>query len=98
MSLGASTVSTAAAALVLVLGLIWLAARAARLFGPWQGRPVNAAVRRLVIRQTLALDRTRRLHVVRCDDRELLILTGGPGDLMLGWLPPLPPGAEGPVP
>jgi flagellar protein FliO/FliZ len=42
---------------------------------------------RLRVQETLALDRARRLHIVHCDGRDLLLLTGGPGDLAVGWLP-----------
>jgi flagellar protein FliO/FliZ len=33
------------------------------------------------------LDGRRRLVLVSCDGRTLLLLTGGPQDVVLGWLP-----------
>jgi flagellar protein FliO/FliZ len=35
----------------------------------------------------LALDSGRRLHLVRCEGRDVLLLTGGPQDVVVGWLP-----------
>ena len=79
---GFSTVLTAAAALAAVLGLILLAARFVR------ASPVPRRVGgRLTSREVLALDAARRLHLVRCDGRDVLLLTGGPQDLVVGWLP-----------
>jgi flagellar protein FliO/FliZ len=40
------------------------------------------------MREVLALDARRRLIILRCDGREILLLTGGPQDLCLGWIPP----------
>jgi flagellar protein FliO/FliZ len=80
---------TALAALILVLGLVLLAARAARRFGLAPGVPgaARGAGRRLVLVESLALDTRRRLLLLRCDDRELLLVTGGPQDLHLHDLP-----------
>jgi len=79
----------AAGALVAVLLLIWGAARALR------ASPLAAARqrpgRRLRIEEVLPLDPRRRLLVLRCDGREVLVLTGGAQDLLLGWLPQDPP-------
>lgn len=77
------TLLSALAALAVVLGLIWLATRAAR----WSGlaaRPVGA--RRLTVVDALALDARRRLTLVRCDGRCVLLLTGGGQDLVVGWV------------
>ncbi len=78
---GLSSILTAAAALAAVLGLILLAARFVR------GRGVTrAGSGRLEARDVLALDAGRRLHLVRCDGREVLLLTGGAQDVVVGWL------------
>lgn len=71
---------SALAALGAVLALVLLAGRAARL----TRRPTG---RRLALLETLALDRSRRLSIVRCDGRELLLVTGGGSDTVVGWLP-----------
>ncbi|WP_419898086.1 hypothetical protein [Roseomonas sp. USHLN139] len=81
---------TALAALILVLALVLLAARAARRFGlaPGMPGPPRGADRRLMLVESLALDTRRRLLLLRCDGRELLLVTGGPQDLFLQELPP----------
>ena len=85
----------AVGALVLVLGLILLAQRAARL-----GGLVPPARRggRLALVEAVALDPRRRLALVRCDDRHVLVLTGGAQDVVVGWVePPLPPAVQQPA-
>jgi flagellar protein FliO/FliZ len=77
---------TAVAALAAVLALIWLAGRAARLAG-WARRPA-AGGRLLSVEDVIALDARRRLHLVRCADRQVLLLTGVGQDLVVGWIDP----------
>lgn len=74
---------TAVGALGLVLGLVWLFARVVRAAG--LARQPDG--RRLLLWEALVLDRTRRLHLVACDGRDLLVLTGGGADVVVGWLP-----------
>jgi flagellar protein FliO/FliZ len=69
-------------ALAALLVPLWLGARAIRGRGP--------AGRRLSIAEVIALDARRRLVLVRCDGREVLLLTGGGQDAVLGWLPERP--------
>lgn len=83
MSFSFTTMLPALAALAGVLALVVLAGRAARLTG--LARPGPG--RRLSLQDTLALDRVRRLHVVRCDGRDVLLITGGAADIVVGWLP-----------
>lgn len=84
----ASTPLLAALALAAVLGLILLIARALR--GTGLMPRTGAGGGRLGLVQVLALDPRRRLHLVRCDGRELLLLTGGTNDQVIGWLDPAP--------
>ena len=77
------SILTAAAALLAVLGLIWLAGRAAR-FGGMAQRPATG--RLLAIEDVIALDTRRRLYLVRCEERRVLLLTGGAHDAVVGWL------------
>ena len=42
--------------------------------------------RLLVVKDTVALDARRRLHLVQHGDRSVLLLTGGETDLVVGWL------------
>ncbi|HYZ64882.1 MAG TPA: hypothetical protein VE650_20715, partial [Acetobacteraceae bacterium] len=70
MPISATTLLTALAALAGVVGLVLLAGRAARATGFAR----LGASQRLVLRDSLALDRTRSLRIVSCDGRDLLLL------------------------
>ena len=74
---------TAGFALAAVVALVLLAGRLARRTGLAPG----AGQGRLRIEQSLPLDARRRLVLVRCDGRGLLLLTGGAQDQVVGWLP-----------
>lgn len=80
-----STGLSAAGALGGVLGLIWLFGRGARLAG-LASRPARTG-RTLSIAEVVPLDARRRLYLISCRDRQLLLLTGPEGDHALGWLP-----------
>lgn len=73
---------TAAAALLGVLGALVLALRGVRAAGLARG-----AGRRLAVEEAVAVDGRRRLVLVRCDGRHLLLLTGSAQDVVVGWLP-----------
>ncbi|MEJ0016539.1 MAG: flagellar biosynthetic protein FliO [Acetobacteraceae bacterium] len=83
-----SSILTAAVALGAVLVLIWLAGRIAR-FGGMARRPAGGGT--LAVQDVLALDARRRLHLVRCEGRRVLLLTGGAQDIVVGWLDGEPP-------
>ena len=55
-------------------------------------RAAAAAAAPFAVEQILPLDPRRRLYVLRCGARRLVLLTGGPQDLSLGWLPVEPAG------
>jgi flagellar protein FliO/FliZ len=76
---------TAALALAGVLGVALLLARGARAAA--LALPGTAGSRRLVLEESLALDPRRRLLLLRCDGRFVLLLTGPGGDSLVGWLP-----------
>jgi flagellar protein FliO/FliZ len=78
-----STLTLGCASLAVVLGLIWLSQRLVRLSGFARLR----AGGRLAVIEALALDPRRKLQLIRCDDRAVLLLTGGTQDLVVGWLP-----------
>jgi flagellar protein FliO/FliZ len=73
---------TMALALAGVLAVLVLALRGVRAAGLARG-----GGRRLAVEEAVALDARRRLVLVRCDGRHLLLLTGGPQDAVIGWLP-----------
>lgn len=78
-----STLLTALAALAGVVALVLAAGRLVRRAG-WARAP---GAQRLRVIDTLPLDRARRLCIVRCDGRDLVLLTGGGNDTVVGWLP-----------
>jgi flagellar protein FliO/FliZ len=85
MTLGSETWLQAAGALGAALLLAWLGARALR------ASPLAArSGRRLQVQEALAIDPRRRLLLLRCDGREVLLLTGGTQDRVIAWLPPPP--------
>jgi flagellar protein FliO/FliZ len=78
------------AALAVTLGLIGLAAAAARRYAPGAlARLKPGAPRRLAIVESLVLDPARRLVLVRFDEQERLILLGE--GRMLDTPPAAPP-------
>lgn len=83
MSALIQTILMAGAALGAVLGIIVLAGRGARMLR--LARPMTG--RRLVLSEVLPLDRTRRLHLVSCDGREFLLLTGANTEQVVARLP-----------
>jgi flagellar protein FliO/FliZ len=85
MVIGSSSILSAIAALVAVLGLIWLAGRMARV-GGLARRPASGGS--FVVQDVLVLDGRRRLHLIRCEERRVLVLTGGTQDVVVGWLEP----------
>jgi flagellar protein FliO/FliZ len=84
MSGGLGPIVTAAGALLIVLVLVALGARLIRT-GVWNGLPRTGKL--LTIQETVALDTRRRLHLVRCGQRQVLLLTGGTQDVVVGWIP-----------
>ncbi|MDR3474398.1 MAG: flagellar biosynthetic protein FliO [Devosia sp.] len=75
---------SAVAALIAVVALIAGAARLARYGGLAPMLPAGG--RTLAIEETLALDSRRRLLLVRCRQGQVLLLTGGTQDIVVGWL------------
>ncbi|MGE0417328.1 MAG: flagellar biosynthetic protein FliO [Acetobacteraceae bacterium] len=79
-----STMVTAIGALAAVLALVLALARLARR-GGFASRPATG--RALSVEEVLPLDTRRRLHLLRCGEHRVLLLTGGADDLVVGWLP-----------
>jgi flagellar protein FliO/FliZ len=42
--------------------------------------------RTLVLRESIALDPRRRVHLVQCGQRQVILLTGGGQDVVIGWM------------
>ena len=68
-------------ALIATLALIAGAAWGARRLGMLQA--TGPGVRRLRVSESLMIDPRRRMVIVRCDDREHLILCGPGGDVVV---------------
>lgn len=86
MTPGIPLLAQALAALAAVLLLAWGGARLLRRT-PLAGAAPRAG-RRLRLEETLAIDPRRRLLLLSCDGREMLVLAGGAApEVMLGWLP-----------
>jgi flagellar protein FliO/FliZ len=87
----AATPFVAVAALLGVIALLLLSRR--MLAGLPGGLAAFGTARRagpLALEQVLVLDARRRLVLVRCGPRRVLLLTGGTQDLLLGWIDPAP--------
>ena len=74
-------------ALVALGAVVLLAFAALRALRATMGAAKPGARRRLAVQEVLPLDPKWRLVLVRCDGRDLLLLTGGAGEVSLGWLP-----------
>jgi flagellar protein FliO/FliZ len=73
-------------ALIATLALIMGAAYGARRLGMLQ--PGGQGPKRMKISESLMLDPRRRMVIVRCDDREHLILLGPAGDVVVSDMAP----------
>jgi len=87
VSLDPSLSLKAILALGAVVLLAFAALRALRVVSLGGTKPGGGARRRLAVQEVLPLDPKRRLVLVRCDGRDLLLLTGGAAEVSLGWLP-----------
>jgi flagellar protein FliO/FliZ len=79
----ASTMLLVVGVLIGVLALIGAAAKLFQ-FTNWRSQPRSG--RTLVLRESIALDPRRRLHLVQCGQRQVVLLTGGGQDLVVGWM------------
>jgi len=66
-----------------VVGLVLIAGRLATRL-PF--RPQIGAGRTLVLRESVALDPRRRVHLLQCGQRQVVLLTGGSQDVVVGWM------------
>lgn len=80
---------TTLAALTAVIIMILLIRFGSRFIGVIPRRPATHGI--LTLEASLSLDPKRRVNLIGCQGRQLLLLTGGNSDLFLGWLPPTPP-------
>lgn len=69
--------------LLAVIGLIGIAAIAARKAGLLTAAGGLSGHRRLSVTETLSLDARRKLVILKCDDREHLVILGAQSETML---------------
>lgn len=83
MPISYTSLITAFIALAAVIGLVVLAGRLARATGLAKSK----SGARLMLGESMQIDRGRSVRIVSCDGREVLLLIGGGSDVVLGWLP-----------
>ncbi|MFC7734486.1 FliO/MopB family protein [Roseomonas sp. GCM10028921] len=72
---------SAAGALAVVLGLLWMLAGLAR-----RGGLASPGARRVRVVEATPIDSRRRAVILQVDGREALLVIGGPSDSFIGWL------------
>jgi hypothetical protein len=91
---GANPVISTLLALGITLGLIWLAAKLLTIISRNASLPgivsqkTSPSSTILTIESVALIAPRRRVIVLRYGDARLAVLTGGPQDVSLGWLPP----------
>jgi flagellar protein FliO/FliZ len=67
-------------------GVIALILAATRLFqfSLWRSQPHPGRI--LALRESIVIDPRRRIHLVQCGQRQVILLTGGGQDLVIGWI------------
>jgi flagellar protein FliO/FliZ len=50
-------------------------------------RVAPGSARSLTLKETIALDPKRRVHLMECRGRQVMVLTGGAQDVVIGWVP-----------
>jgi flagellar protein FliO/FliZ len=81
------TIQSIILAVAVLAGVLVLILVATRLFqfGLWRSQLRQG--RTLILRESIALDPRRRVHLVQCGQRQVVLLTGGGQDLVVGWMP-----------
>ena len=81
--MNAVSIFSALGVLASVVGLVLLAGRIAMRF-PFRSQ--SGPGRSLALRESIALDTKRRGHLLQCGDRQVVLLTGGSQDIVVGWM------------
>jgi flagellar biogenesis protein FliO len=72
--------------IAVLAGVLALIGGATRVFKLRMWRPQPRAGRTLILRESIALDPRRRVHLVQCGQRQVVLMTGGGQDLVIGWM------------
>ncbi len=67
-------------------GVLLLILAATRLMQSGLWRTQARSGRTLILRESIALDPRRRVHLVQCGQRQVILLTGGGQDIVIGWM------------
>ncbi len=90
----ANPVTSTLLALGITLGLIWLAAKLLTIISRNASLPgiasrgISSSSTMLSVESVTSISPRRKVIVLRYGEQRLAILTGGPQDVSLGWLPP----------
>jgi flagellar protein FliO/FliZ len=81
------TGQTVLLAVGVLIGVLALFGAAVRLYqmGIWRTQPRPG--RSLSLLESIALDPRRRVHLIQCGQKQVVLLTGGSQDLVVGWMP-----------
>jgi flagellar protein FliO/FliZ len=80
------TVQTILLVIGVLIGIIALIGAASKLFQFTGWRAQSHSGRTLILQESIALDQRRRVHLVQCGQRQVVLLTGGGQDLVVGWM------------
>ncbi|MDB5404820.1 MAG: hypothetical protein QOD93_252 [Acetobacteraceae bacterium] len=80
------TVQTILLVIGVLIGVIALIGAASKLFRFTGWRAQSYSGRTLILQESIALDQRRRVHLVQCGQRQVVLLTGGGQDLVVGWM------------
>lgn len=69
-----------------LIGVLALIGAVTRLFQFGVRRTQIRPGRTLILRESIALDPRRRVHLVQCGPRQVMLLTGGGQDVVVGWI------------
>ena len=81
------TLQTVLSAVLVLIGVLVLMTGGVRLLKIVLMRSPAGGTRTLLLQESLALDPRRRLHLIKCGNRQVVVLTGGGSDVVIGWLP-----------
>ncbi len=80
------TIQSIGLVVAVLIGVIALIGAAAKCFQFSGWRPESRSGKILILRESIALDPRRRIHLVQCGQRQVVLLTGGGQDLVVGWM------------
>lgn len=80
------TTASILSALGVLAGIVGLVLIAGRVVSRLPLTAKFGAGRILVLRESIVLDPRRRVHLLQCGQRQVVLLTGGSQDIIIGWM------------